>query len=113
MTKIERLEIIAAKAAADLTKGDKDFITTMSRDMGVEFTPRSKCADCYADQAVVLWKMVKDGEAAHKDAPQYILKEGVDVMFGSLRVCEATLTDEMAESIIARGFSKIFFAKCK
>lgn len=113
MTKNDRLKVIAAKAAANLTKSDKDFISQMSVEMGVEFTPRPRCKDCYADQALLLWKMVKDADAAHQDEPQYILKEGVDVIFGSIRVNKDTITDDLAEKIIAKGFNKIFFAKCK
>lgn len=113
MKRNDRLKDVAAKAAASLTKSDKDFITRVSKEMGVKFTPRPHCPNCYADQAVLLWKAVKDAEAAHQDEPQYILKDGVDVIFGSIRVCKDTLTDELAERIIARGFNKIFFAKCK
>lgn len=113
MKKNDRLKTIAAKAAANLTKSDKDFITKISIEYGVPFTPRPHCPNCYADHAVLLWKALKDADAAHQDAPKYILKEGVDVIFGSIRVNATTLTDELAEKILARGFDPIFFAKCK
>lgn len=112
MKRNDRLREIATKAAGDLTKNDKDYITKMSKEMGVAFSPRPHCPNCYADQAVLLWKAVKDADAAHQESPRYILKDGVDVIFGSIRVNSATLTDELAERILARGFDPIYFAKC-
>jgi hypothetical protein len=53
-------------------------------------------------------------QAAESDTPderRYILKPGVDVFFGNIRVNETTITDELAEAILARGFERKFFAK--
>ena len=50
-------------------------------------------------------------EGAGEDPRKYILKPGVDVYFGSIRVNETTLTDELAEYILARGFMRKYFLK--
>lgn len=111
MTEANRLEKIAAKAAATLTGSDKSFIERMSAKMGVPFNPRPHCPNCYADQAVLLWKNMKNSKASKKSSPKYILNDGVDVIFRGVRVCASTLTDELAEELLSKGFSKQFFAK--
>ena len=52
-------------------------------------------------------------DAQDDSAPAYVLRAGVDVYFGSTRVNAATLTDDLARAIIARGFDKSFFEKCE
>ena len=52
-------------------------------------------------------------ENAASDTRRFILKPGVDVYFGNIRVNEATLTDELAERILERGFAADYFVKCE
>ena len=70
-----------------------------------------------AGKAVELYNTIEaeEGEKNETTATEraYILKPNVDVYFGSIRVNAATLTDELAERILARGFERKFFSKCK
>lgn len=114
MTKIEKtLKAIAAKSASQLTDAEKAFITHTSISMGVDFSPRNHCGQCYSDQAVVLWKRYKETKATKTDTRKYILREGVDVMFRGIRVNAATLTDALGDQLVAQGFPKMLFAICR
>lgn len=107
-----KIDEIARKDARDLTREDKQLIEQLSKEMGIEFKPRPRCANCYADQALILW-MVITSKNQEDDARSYILKDGVDVIFMGMRICEDTLTDELAEEILSKGFARYFFKKCK
>lgn len=70
----------------------------------------TKCPNCYVDAASIIYsRLPKIEDEAHHDG--YELNDGVDVTFGGIRVCAATLTDEMAQTILAAGFPKYLF-KC-
>ena len=74
-----------------------------------------KCSSCYSDAILILIKKITEENLPKKetatDKRKYILKSGVDVWFGSIRVNVVTLTDELAEKIIARGFPTRYFDK--
>lgn len=108
---------IAETPAEMLTAEDKAYIRKTAAALGVPFSAgKSRCKACYIDAAIQCYSAAKTKEAeelAASDTRRYILKPGVDVFFGSMRVNEATLTDELAERIIARGFSRDYFIRCE
>lgn len=107
----ERLKNIAKKSGK-LTAEEKKFINELCAELGVKFEPKStKCSDCYKDAAVQCYNILSRQEP--KEGAKYVLKQGVDVIFGSVRVNAATLTDELAEEILRRGFDRDFFEICK
>ena len=53
----------------------------------------------------------KTKQAAPETAAKYLLKEGVNVIFGGVPVNAATLTDELGDWLCAHGFPRKFFAK--
>lgn len=110
----KQLTEIASKADK-LTAADRAFIRATCADLGIEFKPKKEgCKSCYQDAALACLDALRSNEqAAEHDGRAYVLCEGVDVFFGSIRVNEHTLTDELAERIIARGFDTKFFARCK
>ena len=108
-------EIVDTPAAA-LTPEQKAAVREYAKAYWVEFKPKARCASCYHDAAMAIWERVKEAEAkesAPEDTRKYILKPGVDLFFGSIRVNEVTLTDDLAEQILARGFNHKYFIKCE
>ena len=97
-----------------LSKKDKTYIEMLCATYYIKLN--KKCSSCYSDAILILIKKITEEnlpkkETATTDNRKYILKEGVDVWFGSIRVNAVTLTDELAERIIARGFPTRYFDK--
>ena len=117
MNDIEKLKEIYKKktlSKATLSKKDKAYIEGLCTDYDVKLN--KKCSSCYSDAILILIKKITEEnlpekETATTDNRKYILKSGVDVWFGSIRVNAVTLTDELAEKIIARGFPTRYFEK--
>ncbi len=115
-----RLQQIANKPASEFTADDRNFVRECAKAFGIPFDPKTRCKDCYKDAAVACYNITKE-DAAHAEAeqpakesaPRYVLRAGVDVYFGKIRVNAATITDELAERIIAKGFDRKFFVKCE
>ena len=104
--KINRLASIAQSRS--LTADDRDYIKQLSEEMGVAFSPRTRCADCYRDQAILLLREVKNA-MPKDDGRKYHLKAHVDVIYKGMRINEATLTDEIAEDMLRTGLPKHWF----
>ena len=117
MNEIDKLKEIYKKktlSKATLSKKDKTYIEGLCSDYDVKLN--KKCSSCYSDAILILIKKITEEnlpkkETATTDNRKYILKSGVDVWFGSIRVNAVTLTDELAERIIARGFPTRYFDK--
>ena len=114
MNDIEKLKELYRNKS--LSKKDKAYIEGLCTDYDVKLN--KKCSSCYSDAILILIKKItednlpkKETETATTDNRKYILKSGVDVWFGSIRVNAVTLTDELAEKIIARGFPTRYFDK--
>lgn len=119
MTQTETLDRL--KTLADghsrISSEDKQFIREQIDATGAEIELHILCRNCYRDAAALCYAIIKkrmqDEEMKSRDeSPRYILKDNVDVYFGDIRVNKHTLTDELAQSIIARGFPKRYFEKC-
>ena len=117
MNDIEKLkELYRSKtlSKATLSKKDKAYIEGLCTDYDVKLN--RKCSSFYSDAILILIKKITEGnlpkkETATTDNRKYILKSGVDVWFGSIRVNEVTLTDDLAHRIIAMGFPTRYFEK--
>lgn len=119
MYEIEKLKEIYRKktlSKATLSKKDKAYIEGLCTDYDVKLN--KKCSSCYSDAILILIKKIteenlpkKETATSTTDNRKYILKSGVDVWFGSIRVNAVTLTDELAKKIIARGFPTRYFEK--
>lgn len=94
--KLTALRGIANTPANMLTSEDKKFVSDIATEHGV--TIRSKrCNSCYIDAAVEVFGLLSKqnaGEAETDKNCQYVLKQGVDILFNGIRVNEATITDE-------------------
>lgn len=117
MNEIEKLKEIYKKktlSKATLSKKDKAYIEGLCSTYDVKLN--KKCSSCYSDAILILIKKITEEnlpkkETAITDSRKYILKSGVDVWFGSIRVNAITLTDDLAEKIIAKGFPVRYFEK--
>ena len=116
MKDIEKLKEIYKKktlSKATLSKKDKAYIEGLCSTYDVKLN--KKCSSCYSDAILILIKKITEENLPKKetttDCRKYILKSGVDVWFGSIRVNAVTLTDDLAEKIIARGFPTRYFEK--
>lgn len=114
MNEIEKLkELYRSK---NLSKKGKAYIEGLCSTYDVKLN--KNCSSCYSDAILILIKKITEENLPKKetatditDSRKYILKSGVDVWFGSIRVNAVTLTDELAEKIIARGFPVRYFEK--
>ena len=114
MIDIEKLKELYRNKS--LSKKDKAYIEGLCSTYDIKLN--KKCSSCYSDAILILIKKIteenlpkNETETATTDSRKYILKSGVDVWFGSIRVNAVTLTDELAEKIIARGFPTRYFDK--
>lgn len=117
MNEIEKLKEIYKKktlSKATFSKKDKAYIEELCTEYDVKLN--KNCSSCYTDAILILIKKITEEnlpkkETATTDDRKYILKEGVDVFFGSIRINAVTLTDELAEKIITKGFPTRYFDK--
>ena len=114
MKDIEKLKELYRNKS--LSKKDKAYIEGLCTNYDVKLN--KKCSSCYSDAILILIKKIteenlpkKETETATTDDRKYILKSGVDVWFGSIRVNAVTLTDDLAQRIIAMGFPVRYFDK--
>ena len=112
MNDIEKLKELYRNKT--LSKKDKTYIEELCTAYDVHLN--KKCSSCYSDAILILIKKITEEnlpkkETATTDDRKYILKSGVDVWFGSIRVNAVTLTDELAQKIITRGFPVRYFEK--
>ena len=110
---LERVERIA-KDPKTITAEDRAFLREVAPQLGVTIK-NTRCKDCYTDAAILCVLKCREQLQPEKDEDgrRYVLKKGVDVYFGTIRVNEVTLTDELAERIIAKGFERKYFVKCE
>lgn len=116
---MQRLKAIAEKQPKELTAEERAFVEEQAAFLGLGIANR-QCKNCYRDAAIVVYNTLKErAEEAEKAATpttleekprEYELKKGVDVVFQGIRVCEATLTDELAVSLLESGFAPYYFA---
>lgn len=107
METLERLKALAEKAK--LTKADKEFIAGLCDEHGIEI--KTSCSECYRDAVVVLYGKYKTEEETEEPTSKYVLRKGLDVYFKGKRINEATISDELAEKLVANGFPTRFFTR--
>lgn len=110
---LAKIRQIVNKAARTLTDEDKSFLLFAAEQANVQRSGKSGCVKCWHDLAVRCYEALTAEDVQQDDGRAYILKQGVDLIFCGIRINAATLTDELAEKIIARGFDTNYFAKCK
>lgn len=114
---LEQLRAVVNKPAKQLTEEDRATVEAIAGELGVAFTGRKGCKSCIHDWAIMcakeLEKAPQEQEQEEKPKRKYKLKAGIDVFFGNIRVNELTLTDELAERLLARGFERKYIEVCE
>ena len=124
---INELREIVNKPATKITKADKAFLSDAAARAGVDDTvTNTRCGTCWHELAMKIYDAIDEtddgeqtqNEETQNDEPRYVLKKGVDVIFGKIgrvgvRVNALTLTDELGDKLIEAGFPKKYFEKCE
>lgn len=105
---LEQLKAIVQGGSSALNSEKKQLIISTAEELGVKIA-KTNCKDCLIDAAVQCYDKLKESEP--EDNAEYILHDGVDLLFGGVRINAATLTDELARDIVARGFALKWFKK--
>ena len=101
-----------AERASSLRAEDKKLICDLSVKYGLEFHPKSRCNECYIEQACKIYALIKGSKPTKSGAVDgYQLREGLDVTYHGWRINADTLTKENAEKWIADGFPLKYFVK--
>lgn len=106
----ERIREIINTPASMLSNSDKQFLLDAGLQVGV---PKGTCKRCWHDYAMRVWKALDVEQQEEQDTRAYVLRDGVDVFFGNIRVNAATLTDELARYLLDHGFNRKYFKKCE
>lgn len=105
METIERLRAICE--SGKVSAKDKQLITDLSMHYEIPFEPGKGCANCWIDQAVILYnKMSKD---ENRRACSAMLRDDIDVMIDGVRINNATLTEELVKKYRGNGLPEHWF----
>lgn len=101
-----------AERASSLCAEDKKLIRDLSVKYGLEFHPKSRCNECYIEQACKIYALIKEAKPTKSGAVDgYQLRDGLDVTYHGWRINADTLTKENAEKWLADGFPLKYFVK--
>lgn len=101
-----------AERASSLRAEDKKLIRDLSVKYGLEFHPKSRCNECYIEQACKIYALIKEAKPTKSGAVDgYQLRDGLDVTYHGWRINADTLTKENAEKWLADGFPLKYFVK--
>lgn len=112
----QELREIVNTPARKVTNEQRERVREIATELGVAIPEKTRCNSCWIDTALMCYNELEYRTAttgASNDRRKYILKPNVDLLFGGIRINAATLTDELAEHIIKRGFETKYFEKCK
>lgn len=101
-----------AVSASSLRAEDKKLIRDLSVKYGLEFRPKSRCNECYIEQACKIYALIKEAKPTESGAVDgYQLRDGLDVTYHGWHINADTLTKENAEKWLADGFPTKYFIK--
>lgn len=101
-----------AERASSIRTEDKKLIRDLSAKYGLEFHPKSRCNECYIEQACKIYALIKQAKPTKSGAVDgYQLRDNLDVTYHGWRINADTLTKENAERWIADGFPLKYFIK--
>ena len=101
-----------AERASSLRAEDKKLIRDLSVKYGLDFHPKSRCNECYIEQACKIYALIKEAKPTKSGAVGgYQLRDGLDVTYHGWHINADTLTKENAEKWIADGFPTKYFIK--
>lgn len=107
----KRIREIINTPASMLSNRDTYFLLKVGLQVGV--LKNGTCKRCWHDYAMQVWNALDVEQQEEQDTRAYVLRDGVDVLFGNTRVNAATMTDELARYLLDHGFNRKYFKKCE
>ena len=104
MKTIDKLRAIVERN--EVNADEKQLIVDLSIKYELPFDPKKGCANCFIDQAVLLYGKMKEKEPNKCSAK---LRDDIDVVINGLRINNATLTDEIVEKYRGKGLPEHWF----
>lgn len=95
-----------------IEKEKKAYLRKVAKELGIKQPENPRCANCWRDVATLCWieaRMRLEGAEQAAPTGRYVLREGVDVVFFGHRINAATITDELAQNLIEKGFPTKYF----
>lgn len=96
--------------AKRFSQAEKDYLISEAKRLHIDVNVKDGCSNCYRDLSVLIY----NAESFQRQIEQvlenqnYILKNGVDILFGGVRVNALTLTETIAKKMISAGLQKYF-----
>ena len=113
-TNLEELRRIAAKLPSDVTAEEKEIIKEACEEAGIKYSTRKRCPNCIIDLAIKAYGILaKDEQTEESSTAKWAVRPGLDVVYRGRRINAATITDALAEEILAEGFPKMFLVERK
>ena len=113
-TNLEELRRIAAKLPSEVTAEEKEVIKTACEEAGIKYSTRKKCPNCIIDLAIKAYGILaKDEQTEESSTAKWAVRPGLDVVYRGRRINATTITDTLAEEILAEGFPKMFLVERK
>ena len=109
MLTIENLSELAKKHT--FTAAEKTEIKATADVVGIAYDIKRGCSNCYSDLVLEIYNHLSKMNDIFPECRKYVLKHEIDVIIGypnGRRLNAATITDEWAEELIAKGFGKYF-----
>lgn len=97
-------------SAKRFLQAEKDFLISEAKRLHIDVNVKDGCSNCYRDLAVLIYNAEKSQHDIEQvvEKQNYILKQGVDIRFGGVRVNALTLTEKIAKKMIGAGLQKYF-----
>lgn len=114
-TNLEELRRIAAKLPSEVTDEEKQVIKGACEEAGIKYTTRKRCPNCIIDLAIKAYGVLAkdDEQTKSKSTAKWAVRPGLDVVYRGRRINATTITDTLAEEILAEGFPKMFLVERK
>lgn len=88
--------------AFNLSKTDKELVRQTSKDLNLEFNPKTKCANCYSDQIIILLIELKKKIAVVENfGCSYEMVNNKSIKWAGYYINCETITNEIAEKFIS------------
>lgn len=104
MEKYEKMLQLAEKAK--LTAKERELIVAECAEHDIHIN--TLCESCYKDAAMQLAVIYKPKDV---QPGAYKLRDGLDVRFNGYHITADTITDELAQRILAQGFPERYFVE--
>lgn len=113
-TNLEELRLIAGKQPSEVTAEDKEVIKEACEEAGIKYSDRKKCPNCIIDLAIKAYGVLnKDEQSEETSTAKWAVRPGLDVVYRGRRINATTITDTLAEEILAEGFPRMFLVERK